>query len=276
MNIGVFDRHGALNSQPVFAALRAGFDRQGLSHKDHDMDADIAIIWSVVWAGRMRYNLEVWNHFRRSNRPVIVAEVGTLRRNHTWKLGLNGTGSSGAIGHDIDPGRPERLGIKLFPWNHQGQHIILALQREDSEQWATAPERWIESTVDTLRQHTSREIVVRPHPRFGNRVPFGLKVQQPRHISGTYDSFDLERSLQQAWAVVNWNSGVAPLAAIHGVPVWTGHDSLAQPVANFDLAQIEQPIYPDRRAWLEWLCHTEWTLDELATGRPFMRLIQTL
>ena len=55
-----------------------------------DMDADAALIWSVLWYGKMSANKQVWDHYCAQNKPVIVIEVGGLIRNTTWKLGING------------------------------------------------------------------------------------------------------------------------------------------------------------------------------------------
>jgi len=54
------------------------------------MDSDVALIWSVLWSGKMSENKKVWDHYRNQGKPVIVIEVGGLVRNKTWKLGING------------------------------------------------------------------------------------------------------------------------------------------------------------------------------------------
>jgi hypothetical protein len=48
---------------------------------------------------------------------------------------------------------------------------------------------------------------------------------------------------------------------------------LAAPVANLDLAQIENPLRPDRTQWIEQLAHTEWTTAEIESGVPLQRLL---
>ena len=53
---------------------------------ENDMNADAALIWSVLWYGKMSGNKKVWDHYRQQNKPVIVIEVGGLLRNKTWKL----------------------------------------------------------------------------------------------------------------------------------------------------------------------------------------------
>jgi hypothetical protein len=148
-------------------------------------------------------------------------------------------------------------------------HVLI-----DSEQWAGQPpvEKWLKQTVNQLRQVTQRSIVIRSHPRKEVVVLPGCVIDKPLHMPNTYDDFDFDRVLNNAWAVVNWNSGPGSQAVMSGVPAFVGGDSLAAPVANLDWSQIETPARPDRSEWLINLSHTEWTCDELATGKPIARL----
>jgi hypothetical protein len=101
----------------------------------------------------------------------------------------------------------------------------------------------------------------------------GCFIDKPRIAFGTYDDFYFDRVLGGAHCVLNWNSGPGPQAVIAGVPAFVGPDSLASTIANWDLAQIENPPRPDRTAWLEQLAHTEWTVEEIRSGVPFKRLV---
>lgn len=274
MRFGLFNKFGALNSQPVFAAFQQGLDQLGYQHRSHDTSADVAVIWSVLWSGRMRHNQAVWTEFKKSGRPVVVLEVGMLQRGQTWKMGINGTGSGAFYGHGLDLQRPEKLNLQLKPWRNTGEDIVIALQRDDSEQWAGLPpvDVWLKQTVDQLRQATQRSIVIRSHPRREVVVLPGCAIDKPLHMPNTYDDFDFDRALTNAWAVVNWNSGPGSQAVMAGIPAFVGATSLAAPVANLDWSQIESPIRPDRSRWLIDLAHTEWTCAELATGQPVARL----
>jgi hypothetical protein len=274
MRFGLFNKFGALNSQPVFAAFQQGLDKLGLTHSSHDMSADVAVIWSVLWNGRMKNNQAVWQAFRSTNRPVIVLEVGMLQRGHTWKMGINGTGSTAFYGHGLDLQRPKKLNLHLAPWRETGDDIVIALQRNDSEQWAGQPpiEKWLKQTVDNVRSVSQRPIVVRSHPRREVVVLPGCVIDKPLHMPNTYDDFDFSRVLDNAWAVINWNSGPGSQAVMAGVPAFVGATSLAAPVANLDWSQIETPVRPDRSEWLINLSHTEWTCAEIATGQPIARL----
>lgn len=268
VRLSFFDKFGALNSAPVFAAFASGLDRHGISRCHHDFSADVAVIWSLVWAGRMRQNQAVWRHYRDSNRPVVVLEVGMLHRGVTWKIGVNGTGLSSRFCTDIDPHRNKKLDIKLFPWRAPGSDIVIFCQRQDSQQWSGQPcmPTWINETVACLRQVSDRRILVRPHPRQPAYHAAGTAMTRPTRIKGTYDGYNLDHALTDAWCVINWNSGPACQAILQGVPAFTGPDSLAAPVASQDLTQIESPKRLDREQWLQDLCHTEWTLAEIESG----------
>jgi hypothetical protein len=277
MNISIFNKFGALNSGPVFEAFRNGCKKHRIRVSEHNMSADVAVIWSQLWSGRMAPNRAVWNEFSTSGRPVIVLEVGQLNRGVTWKMGINGVNARGWFGEGIEPGRAKKLAVRLKPW-HQGDYILIAMQRSDSEQWAGLPpaQQWLDLTIAKLREHTDRSIVVRPHPRQKLQPKMGVKFQIPLSLRGTYDEFDFRSNLSNAWAVVNENSGPGSQAVIDGVPAFVGAYSMAAPVANSDYAQIEKPHMPDRTAWLDDLCHTEWTLGEIATGAPIGRLLGRL
>lgn len=277
MKISLFNNFGALNSVPVFAAFEQGLRACGILYNNHDVDADVAVIWSHLWSGRMRRNQEIWKTFRDSGRDVIVLEVGMLKRGRTWKVGLNGVNRRAWFGQDLQDNRAHKLGIHLQPW-HQGENIVIAVQRGDSEQWSGLPEptAWVEQTVAKIKSVSNRPIVVRPHPRQRIAGIAGVTVRNPRPLVNTYDSFDFDIDLANAWCVINENSGPGCQSIIAGVPAFVGTDSLAAPVANLNLLDIEKPWMPDRTAWLEDIAHTEWTVEEIASGYPLQRLLSRL
>ena len=149
------------------------------------------------------------------------------------------------------------------------------MQRGDSQQWLGQPpvDRWLADIIDQIRQYTTRTIVVRPHPRSGCTIPSGCIINRPQFTIGTYDDFDYNRVLESAHCVLNWNSGPGVQALLAGVPAFVGPSSLASPIANWDLSQIERPTRPERSVWIEQLSHTEWTIDEIKSGLPIKRLL---
>jgi hypothetical protein len=218
----------------------------------------------------MKNNQGVWDAFRNSNRPVIVVEVGMLRRGSTWKLGLNGTGNDAYYGKKLIPGRAAQLRLEAKPWTNAGYNIVIAAQRSDSQQWAGQPPTtaWLTETANTIRKYTDRPIVIRPHPRQRISDIPGCVIEMPRPIQGTYDSFDYDRCLSTAWAVVNHNSSPAVAAGIEGIPVFVTDPerSQARDIAGSGLNRIEKPHTPDRLAWIHRISQFHWSHDELRSG----------
>jgi hypothetical protein len=218
----------------------------------------------------------VWQEFRKTKRPVIVLEVGMLKRGHTWKVAVNGVNGDAYWGQGQDPDRISQFSKLMQPWRQSGQHILIAAQRTDSAQWQGQSSSWLQDTVDRIKLHSTRDIIVRQHPREKVSHITGCTMQKPQAILGTYDDFNFDRALQNCWAVVNWNSGPGTQAILSGIPAFVGSSSLALPVANTDLSQIENPAMPNREQWFQDLVHTEWTVDEIKTGYPISRLLPAL
>jgi hypothetical protein len=277
MRVSIFDQYGALNSVPVFAAIRAGLDCIGIKHVSMDSSADVAVIWSLLWAGRMKPNQQIWELYRSTGRPVVVVEVGMLRRGFTWKLGINGTGSNADYGQELIPNRASALGLSTKPWSNAGYNIVIACQRSDSEQWVGQPPTvaWLTETAREIRKYSDKPMVIRPHPRQRIANIPGCVIESPQPVPGTYDSFNYDQCLKTTWAVINHNSGPGSQAIINGVPAFVGITSLAAPVGNLDIANIENPSRPDREGWLETIAHTEWTMPEIESGVPLLRLLKS-
>ena len=282
MKFNLWTRNGALNSKPVFDAFATGAHNLGHTCVYNDTHGDVDVIWSVLWHGRMASNKEIFERAKKENRACIVLEVGGIRRGSTWKVGINGINRDADFGglHN-NSSRADALGLFLKPWtNNQDGPIIIACQHNKSHQWRNqkSVQTWVFETIDTIRQHTDRQIIVRPHPRCpvpGMEYEFSnVKIQHPQHVSGTYDDFDFDCT--NAYAVVNWSSNPATHAVLQGVPVFVGPDSLAYDVGNTDLTKINNPAKPDRTQWLNDIVYTEWTIEEISTGFPIKRLTSKL
>jgi hypothetical protein len=276
MKFSLFTDYGSLNSPPVWDAVKLGLLKLGHTVDENNIDTDIPVIWSLLWHGRMIKNKIVWDKFRSQNKKVLVIEVGGIKRNSTWKVGINGINRLADFGpKNNDDTRVAQLGLDIRPWRTQGEHILLCLQHDKSEQWKNMPplEQYVLETVQRLRQHTDRKIIVRSHPRC--ILPAQLRLDNvvyeiPKQIDNTYDDFDLNFS--NAWAVVSWSSNPGIHAVLNGIPAFVGEQSLAYDVANHDFSTINSPKTPDRQQWLNDYVHTEWTTEEIAQGIPFSRL----
>lgn len=283
MKFSLFKEYGALNSKPIFAAFERSLIDHGHTVTESDMHADVAVIWSVLWNGRMTGNKPVWDYFRKTGRNVIVLEVGGIQRGKTWKVGVNGINRDAYFGPDgNDDSRAQALGLELKPWRKDGEYILIAGQHDKSLQWQNQPRmsNWFLQTYDEIRKHTDRPIVFRPHPRCRlEHIESGLKYvyrQDPVHIGGTYDDFDM--GFDNVYCTISWSSNPGVHSVIHGVPAFVGPSSLASPVANSykNLHLIEHPSTVDRTQWLNDYAWTEFTVDEIAQGIPLQRLTNAL
>lgn len=276
MKIRIYAEYGALNSKPVLEAVKTGLQRLGYTIVDKN--EDVSVIWSVLWHGRMTANKDIYYTNKIQGKRTLIIEVGNLKRGILWRVSLDHINKQGFFGNttEIDQSRPSRLGIHLLDLSLQrNRAILIASQHEKSLQWDGMPPMhvWINQTIAEIRKFSDRPIVVRPHPRSplrGNVT--GGQLLIPKKIHNTYDDFDIDYNYH---CVINYNSGPAVQSAVAGVPIICHSSSLASDVSS-KLENIENISLPDRNKWFVELAHTEWSVQELAEGTPFKRILSEI
>ena len=283
MKISCFQRHGPINSKPIFGAfIKSMQDAGDTVLVDNDDNCDIAVIWSVLWQGRMANYRPIWDEYRTKNKPIVVLEVGGIKRNETFKVGINGVNREADFANEIvDNDRWKKFNIELKPWTQAGEEIIICGQHGNSHQWRNNPKmyKWFEQQIIEIRKYSDRPIIVRPHPRnyinldttkFKNvKVIASIKDQNT-------DDTNFNKILKNAWAVVNHSSNPAMQSVFNGVPVFVSEASLSYDVGNSSLADINNPKRPDRQRWANSLAYTEWWPIEIAQGKPWERIKKRL
>lgn len=281
MRIAYFPNYVALNGSPVLSAFLDGCRITGCDVVESSMDADVAVIWSVLWSGRMAPNQAIWSHYRNQNKPVIVIDVGALYRGETWKIAVNNITAQGYYGHteNLDYDRPKKLGINLAINVNRDPRIVIAAQHARSLQVHNLPsiEDWVNKQLEAVRQVSDRPVTIRPHPRSPLdqqklRLSKDVILEKPQKLVSTYDSYNLTFDCH---AMINYNSGPGIQAALAGTRPIVDHTSLAQPV-SIELRDIDQPYQVDRNQWLVEICHTEYTVNEIANGAWMKRLESAL
>ena len=280
MKFNLWRQYGAQNSSPVFNAFHAGANALG-----HDVVVNgndgIDVIWSVLWNGRMSGNRSIWERNISQSKPTIVLEVGGIKRGTTWKVGLNGINRDAYFGPSGNNStRADELRLKVKPWRYDGTYILIAGQHDKSLQWQNMPRmsQWVMDTIENIQAHTDRPIIFRPHPRCRlesiERQYKNVYRQEPVHLSGTYDDFDMK--FNDIYCTVSWTSNPGIHSVIEGVPAYTSTSSLAWDVSIKSLTNINNLPQPDRQQWLNDYAHTEWTVEEISQGIPLKHLTSKL
>ena len=280
MRIEAWPMHGPLNSKTIFQKFIQSMKDTGEDvHINKETNGDVAVIWSVLWRGRMQSYKSVWERYRSAGKPVIVIEVGGLRRNLSFKIGINGINRDADFANqEFDDTRWPLFKHELRPWNPTGDLIVICGQHDTSEQWKGLPKmsNWIEQQISEIRKYTTRPILVRPHPRntitIDEKKFSNVKVRLPKRDFRTYDDTDFKATLERTWAVVNHSSNPAMEAVIKGIPVFVSESSLCHDVGNIKLADINTPAMPNRHSWAHKLAYTEWFEDEIEKGLPWARI----
>jgi len=276
MKISYFENQTAQKSEPVWQAFLAACKKLGIEPVADSLDCDCAVIWSVLWRGRMAKNQEIYQHYRKLNKPVFILEVGSLIRGKTWKVSVNNITSKGIYANkeNFIANRDKKLGLRMYDFRpNTHKPILIAGQHDQSLQWTYSGNcrDWIREKIREIRKYSDQEIVVRPHPRNYFNENFGVKVtvDTPIKISGTYDQYNLNFDYR---AVINFNSGVGLQSAINGCPVICDESSLAYEVSHI-LSNLDKPTIIDRSNWFHSILHTEWTIEEIGEGIPLKRLL---
>ena len=277
--IAYFPSSCARNSAEPLDAFLDSCRAAGIKTQEDSLNADAAVIWSVLWHGRMRANRDIYEHYRQQNKPVVVMDVGALYRGHTWKIAVNNVNALGYYGHqtNLDMDRPCKLRLSMATQVSRGSSILVAAQHRNSLQTHSLPsiEDWVTQTVTEIKKHSDRPIIVRPHPRSPlnpNFVPKTVFIEKPEQVYGTYDNFDLRFDFH---AVVNYNSGPGIQAVIEDCPVVVDNSSLAHPM-SITMDQLESPPKFDRSRWFIEITHTEYTVEEIRRGIWIPRLAPAL
>ena len=181
---------------------------------------------------------------------------------------------------DIDPNRWRKLStdlnIQLKDYRKNGEHILIPLQRNGGWSMRNLPVmEWLKKTIIDIRKFSDRPIVVRGHPG-DKKVPLYLQLDEPDVTISPWKK-PIVQDLQNAWAVVTYNSSPGVVSLIEGVPVFAmdpdPNYSQYHHVSNTTLKRLEDPKMFDRQDWIEALSMCHWKFEELRSGEAweFMR-----
>lgn len=141
--------------------------------------------------------------------------------------------------------------IALKPWRSTGSHILLAMPGAGfGVPYGIDIAGWCKTILQRVSAVTRRPIKVRTKDA----------------------SHSLDEDLRDCWAVVTHSSNVGFDAVVAGIPVFVESTSMAVPVGNLDLKDIETPNMPDRLEWWKSLSCQQFTIAEMGDGTAYRYL----
>lgn len=246
--------------------------------------ADVGVIQGWISQNTNRPHLALRNQViqeqLKNNRYVVAVDsnlflyANTNNPLHYLRYSFNGVFPLTGIYCDkrIDPLRwqkiKQNLNLSLKDYRTNGNHILICLQRSGG--WSMGQfniEDWTNTVISQIQAVSDRTIIIRSHPGDKNRDQYLPKINWSKSVIPS-TNMNLVDDLRNCWAAVNHNSSPVVGAAIEGVPIFVTDPAKSQcrEVANTDLAQIENPLMPDRQKWVERLSMFHWNFDELKSG----------
>jgi hypothetical protein len=164
------------------------------------------------------------------------------------------------------------------PQSNPRGHILVCMQRDGGFAMKTLdPLEWLAQKIQQIRQSSSRQIMIRPHP--GDYRPQDFMQYRERSDVKLVDpeTTQLTDNLNGAHAAVFFNSSASVAAVCAGIPVFVDDVScVAWNVANHDIAQIESPAIFERDQWLYDLAAAHWSDADAQAGRIWQKFLPYL
>jgi hypothetical protein len=224
------------------AAFLKGIRRAGLECCDglpkDPRPGDVFITWNRIGAGN------TWaREFEKRGWPVLVVENATWGNDFAgdrwYHLALRHHNTAGRF----PVGGPERwdgLGVSLPPMRQDGETVIL-LQRGIGSAPVRMPGKFL-----AMAHRDYPRARIRKHP-------------------GTRPGVPLLDDLRKAGQVVTWGSGAALVALMAGIRVRSYYPKWIAAQDNTEAGRLDM---------LRRLAWSQWTLDEIASGKPIRRLLK--
>lgn len=134
------------------------------------------------------------------------------------------------------------------------------------------PTEYAQHTFNKIRKLSQRHFVYRPKP--SSKAAPALPG-----ASYSWGSTTMSDALRGCHVVVTHGSSAAMDAVLSGVPALVLGRSIASPVSEDDLLQIESPFFPDAALLQQWannMAYCQWTNNELRSGEAVSHWLNIL
>ena len=224
-----------------------------------DKPVDIPVIFRSM---AQRKTVSLCN---QQNRNYYYIDTGYLGISHykKWHRVVKNGVQHSDIKYDMPFDRFRSLSnsksyLKFSRWKKNGKSILLVTPSEKPcKFYGIQKEEWVNTTLQTLKQHTDRPIIIRDKD-----------TRQERLKNTIYHQLQDD----DIFAVVTYNSIAAVEAIGFGIPAFTATPTAADNFCLKDLTRIETPVYEDREKiekWQHWLAYCQYTIEEMKNGTVF-------
>ena len=173
------------------------------------------------------------------------------------------------------------------PWKQDGEYILLCMQKVGDASLRDADVfEWTENTVNDIRKHTDRKIIIRPHPLYRKSSLHNTLKEKVLNVSNTHwqetdllkDGFvSIQEQLQKAWCTVTYTSGSGIDAVINGIPnIACDTGSMVYDVSSKDIAEVENPYRGEKKEWTNRIAHCQWSIDEFESGECWKHVSKSI
>jgi len=156
--------------------------------------------------------------------------------------------------------RFEATGEKIKKYTTGSKILLCPPSQKALKYWDLDLSDWLEQTIDTIRENTDREIVIRTKPTRAERITTNT----------------MEQALSDdVHCLVTFNSIAAIESLMNGKPAFTMGPNAAHHLSNHDLSDIENPFMPTQDevyALMKCLAYHQFTVDELRNGYAWSML----
>jgi len=173
------------------------------------------------------------------------------------------------------------------PWKQDGNDILLCMQKVGDASMRRADVfAWTEDTVNGLRQHSDRKIVIRPHPLYRKLTLHNALKEKLLKIANvhwheadvTKDNFiPITEQLKNVWCAVTYTSGTGIDAVLNGVPnIACDSGSMVYDVSSKDIAEVENLYRGNKKEWTNKISHCQWSIEEFESGECWAHVSKSI
>ena len=251
---------------------------------------DCAVIFGSYKKERGRSTHHGKGKIIESGMPYIQLETQLIGRpidtafHNEFRVGVNGFLWDDAewgfehINHDRSKKVFERNGYDPnVPWKQDGEYILLCMQKVgDASLRGADVFQWTEDTVNNIRNHTDRQIVIRPHPLYRKSKLHNTLKEKVLAVADVHwqeadvtkpDFVAIDKQLKNAWCTVTYSSGTGVDAVLNGIPnVACDKGSMVYEVSSKEISEVENPFTGDKTEWANKIAHCQWSIDEFESG----------